>query len=43
VDASGQLYFVDPQRQRIYRWMSEKNDVQVVRDNPNDPVNLAFD
>jgi sugar lactone lactonase YvrE len=43
VDASGQLYFVDPYRQRIYRWMSEKKDVQVVRDNPTDPVNLAFD
>ncbi len=43
VDANGQLYFVDSQRQRIYRWSAEKNEAVVVRDNPTDPVNLAFD
>jgi sugar lactone lactonase YvrE len=43
VDASGQLYFVDAHQQRIYRWSPEKRDLAVVRDNPLDPVNLAFD
>jgi len=43
VDASGQLYFVDAHFQRIYRWSPERKDLSVVRDNPNDPVNLAFD
>ncbi|MGA2115927.1 MAG: glycosyl hydrolase family 28-related protein [Bryobacteraceae bacterium] len=43
VDASGQLYFVDAHKQLIYRWSPEKKDLAVVRDNPLDPVNLAFD
>ncbi len=43
VDASGQLYFVDAHWQRIYRWSPEQKDLSVVRDNPLDPVNLAFD
>jgi sugar lactone lactonase YvrE len=43
VDASGELYFVDAHQQRIYRWSPEKKDLAVVRDNPLDPVNLAFD
>ena len=43
VDAAGQLYFVDAHQQRIYRWSREKKDLAVVRDNPLDPVNLAFD
>ena len=43
VDASGQLYFVDNHFQRIYRWSPEKKDLAIVRDNPLDPVNLAFD
>ena len=43
VDASGQLYFVDAHQQRIYRWSPERKDLAVVRDNPLDPVNLAFD
>ena len=43
VDASGQLYFVDAHLQRIYRWSPEKKDLAIVRDNPNEPVNLAFD
>ena len=43
VDAAGQLYFADAHLQRIYRWSPEKKDLAVVRDNPLDPVNLAFD
>jgi len=43
VDASGQLYFVDNHFQRIYRWSPEKKDLSIIRDNPLDPVNLAFD
>ena len=43
VDASGQLYFVDAHWQRIYRWSPETEEAVVVRDNPLDPVNLAFD
>jgi sugar lactone lactonase YvrE len=43
VDAAGQLYFVDARLQRIYRWSPEAKDLAIVRDNPLDPVNLAFD
>src|ERR1035441_9895696 len=43
VDASGQLYFVDSHPQRIYRWSPETKDLRIVRDNPLEPVNLAFD
>ena len=43
VDPAGQLYFVDAYRQRIYRWSPENSEAVVVRDNPLDPVNLAFD
>ncbi len=42
VDAAGKLYFVDHHYQRIYGW-SEKEGLTVERDNPLDPVNLAFD
>jgi len=42
VDGSGQLYFVDHHEQRIYRW-SPKEGLNIERDNPLDPVNLAFD
>ncbi len=42
VDAAGDLYFVDRHNQRIYSW-SQKGGLAVVRDNPLDPVNLAFD
>jgi hypothetical protein len=42
-DAAGQLYFVDAHWQRIYRWSPEEKDLSVIRDNPLDPVNLAFD
>ncbi len=42
VDAAGKLYFVDHHNQRIYAW-SEKEGLTIERDNPLDPVNLAFD
>lgn len=42
VNASGELYFVDHHEQRIYSW-SPKDGLDVVRDNPLDPVSLAFD
>lgn len=43
VDQAGQLYFVDAHWQRIYRWSPEHEEAVIVRDNPLDPVNLAFD
>ena len=43
VDSAGDLYFVDARRQMIYRWSTATREVQVVRDNPLDPVQLAFD
>ena len=42
VDAQGKLYFVDKHQQRIYGWSREEG-LSVERDNPTDPVNLAFD
>lgn len=42
VDRSGELYFVDHHEQRIYSW-SQKQGLLIERDNPLDPVNLAFD
>lgn len=42
VDAQGKLFFVDHHEQRIYGWSSEEG-LTVERDNPLDPVNLAFD
>ena len=42
VNTAGKLYFVDHHNQRIYGW-SEKEGLTVERDNPLDPVNLAFD
>ena len=42
VDAAGKLYFVDHHNQRIYSW-SEKEGLVIERDDPLDPVNLAFD
>ncbi len=42
IDADGKLYFVDHHFQRIYAW-SPKQGLTIVRDNPLDPVNLAFD
>ena len=42
VDAQGKLYFVDKHQQRIYGWSREEG-LSIERDNPTDPVNLAFD
>jgi sugar lactone lactonase YvrE len=42
VDAKGKLYFVDKHQQRIYGWSREEG-LSIERDNPTDPVNLAFD
>ncbi|MGD8895310.1 MAG: glycosyl hydrolase family 28-related protein [Acidobacteriota bacterium] len=43
VAPSGDFYFVDAHRQRIHRWSVAEGQVSTVRDNPLDPVNLAFD
>jgi sugar lactone lactonase YvrE len=43
VDPSGDLYFVDAQRQTIYRWSAATRQLSKVRDNPLDPVQLFFD
>ncbi len=43
VDPAGHLYFVDARWQRIYRWSPESSEAVIVRDQPLDPVNLAFD
>jgi sugar lactone lactonase YvrE len=43
VDSGGNPYFVDAKRQTIYRWSIAENQLSVVRDNPLDPVELAFD
>jgi hypothetical protein len=43
VDASGNIYFVDARRQTIYRWSTSERQLSVVRENPLDPVQLAFD
>jgi hypothetical protein len=42
VDSSGKLYFVDRHLQRIFSW-SAAEGLNIERDNPLDPVNLAFD
>jgi hypothetical protein len=42
VDGHGKLYFVDKHQQRIYGW-SRGEGLSIERDNPTDPVNLAFD
>src|SRR5216684_1390672 len=43
VDKTGQLYFVDPHWQRIYRWSPETRNLSIVRDSPFAPVQLAFE
>jgi sugar lactone lactonase YvrE len=43
VDTSGDVYFVDAQRQTIYRWSAATRQLSKVRDNPLDPVQLFFD
>ncbi len=42
-DPAGDFYFVDAHRQTIYRWSAGSRELSIVRDNPLDPVNLAFD
>jgi hypothetical protein len=43
VDSQGRLYFVDPVKQIIYRYLPLEKRLEVVRDNPIDPANLFFD
>jgi hypothetical protein len=43
IDASGDPYFVDAKWQTIYRWSVATRQLSKVRDNPLDPVQLAFD
>jgi Pectate lyase superfamily protein/SMP-30/Gluconolactonase/LRE-like region len=43
VNTSGDVYFVDAQRQTIYRWSAATRQLSKVRDNPLDPVQLFFD
>jgi len=43
VDASGSLYFVDARKQTIYRWSPPDHQLSIVRENPLDPVQLAFE
>ena len=40
---NGDFYFVDAHWQRIYRWSEASKQLSTVRDNPLDPINLAFD
>jgi hypothetical protein len=43
VDGSGNIYFVDAHQQTIYRWSAATRQLEKVRDNPLDPVQLFFD
>jgi Pectate lyase superfamily protein/SMP-30/Gluconolactonase/LRE-like region len=43
VGPSGDFFFVDARRQRIFKWSAAERALWTVRDNPLDPVNLAFD
>ena len=43
VDANGDVYFVDPRPQRIYRWSPGGGNLSLVSDSPIDPQALAFD
>jgi sugar lactone lactonase YvrE len=40
---SGDFYFVDPYRQRIYKWAVATRQLSIVRDNTVEPVNLVID
>jgi sugar lactone lactonase YvrE len=42
VDAKGTLYFIDRDDPRIYRWSAQRK-LEVVREFPLDPVQIAFD
>jgi sugar lactone lactonase YvrE len=43
VHPSGDFYFVDAYRQRIYRWIDAARQLETVHDAPLDPINLAID
>lgn len=43
VDSHGQLYFADPAKQNIYRYLPQEKRLEIVRDSPIDPANLFFD
>jgi len=43
VDPAGDFFFVDAHWQRIYRWSEVARQLYAVRNDPLDPVNLAFD
>jgi len=43
VSPAGDFYFVDAHWQRIYSWSAASRQLSTVRDNPLDPINLAFD
>jgi hypothetical protein len=43
IDGSGNLYFVDAKWQTIYRFSPADRQVTMVRNNPLEPVQLAFD
>jgi sugar lactone lactonase YvrE len=43
VAKNGDFYFVDAKWQMIYRWSNASQQLSIVRDNPLDPVQLAFD
>ena len=43
VAPSGDLFFVDPHWQKIYRWSVEARKLSIVRDSPLDAANLVFD
>jgi sugar lactone lactonase YvrE len=43
VDRTGNFYFVDAKWQTIYRWSVIDRQLSKIRDNPLDPVQLAFD
>jgi sugar lactone lactonase YvrE len=43
VDSKGDVYFADAHEGRIYRWSQQMHRVELVRNIPQQPVQLAFD
>jgi sugar lactone lactonase YvrE len=43
IDSAGDYYFVDAQKQRIYKWAAEARKLWTIADSPLDPHNLVFD
>ena len=43
VDQAGNYYFVDAQKQKIYKWDAAEHRLSTIADSPLDPVNLVFD